>query len=162
MLKWLEHKLRCLILVSRSRKCASGLISAIVGCSLHTQVNQKSYCILLHTDMNSSYFEHKSRNSRVEAGSNTSTVALRVVGGDEKGSLETETEKYGHQSYRTRTRKWPLARASSNCKWQTHPLVREGAPNQQIRNCPDNDKDLVVSPRWVLYSKIDWPADRRS
>jgi hypothetical protein len=26
--------------------------------------------------------------SRVEAGSNTSTVALRVVGGDEKGSLE--------------------------------------------------------------------------
>jgi hypothetical protein len=29
--------------------------------------------------------------SRVEAGSNTSTVALRVVGGDEKGSLESET-----------------------------------------------------------------------
>jgi hypothetical protein len=31
-----------------------------------------------------------------KAGSNTSTVALRVVGGDEKGSLETETVKYGH------------------------------------------------------------------
>jgi hypothetical protein len=28
----------------------------------------------------------------VEAGSNTSTVALRVVGGDEKGSVESETE----------------------------------------------------------------------
>jgi hypothetical protein len=27
----------------------------------------------------------------VEVGSNTSTVALRVVGGDEKGSLESET-----------------------------------------------------------------------
>jgi hypothetical protein len=30
------------------------------------------------------------RVPRVEAGSNTSTVALRVVGGDEKGSLESE------------------------------------------------------------------------
>jgi hypothetical protein len=28
-----------------------------------------------------------------------------------------------------------LARTSSNCKRQTHPLVREGAPNQQTRNC---------------------------
>jgi hypothetical protein len=32
----------------------------------------------------------------VEAGSNTSIVALRVVGGDEKGSLKSETVKYGH------------------------------------------------------------------
>jgi hypothetical protein len=31
----------------------------------------------------------------VEARSNTPTVALRVEGGDEKGSLESETEKYG-------------------------------------------------------------------
>jgi hypothetical protein len=29
----------------------------------------------------------------VKAGSNTSTVALRVVGGDKKGSLEFETVK---------------------------------------------------------------------
>jgi hypothetical protein len=29
----------------------------------------------------------------VESGSNTSTVALQVVGGDGKGSLESETEK---------------------------------------------------------------------
>jgi hypothetical protein len=32
-------------------------------------------------------------DSLAEAGSNTSTVALRVVGGDEKGSLESETVK---------------------------------------------------------------------
>jgi hypothetical protein len=32
----------------------------------------------------------------VEAGSNTSTVTLRVVGGDEKGSLRSERVKYGH------------------------------------------------------------------
>jgi hypothetical protein len=37
-----------------------------------------------------------SRVSRVKVGSNTSTVALRVVGGDEKGSLEPETVKYCH------------------------------------------------------------------
>jgi hypothetical protein len=43
--------------------------------------------------------------TRVEAGSNTSTVNLRVVGGDEKGSLESEAVKYGHESYGTRTRK---------------------------------------------------------
>jgi hypothetical protein len=44
-------------------------------------------------------------SSRVEAGSNTSTVSLRVVGGDEKGSLESETVKYGHESNGTLTRK---------------------------------------------------------
>jgi hypothetical protein len=43
--------------------------------------------------------------TRVEAGSNTSTVTLRVVGGDEKGSFESETVKYGYESYGTRTRK---------------------------------------------------------
>jgi hypothetical protein len=42
--------------------------------------------------------------SRVEARSNTSTVALRVVGGDKKGSLESETVEYGHESRETRTR----------------------------------------------------------
>jgi hypothetical protein len=36
--------------------------------------------------------------TRVEAGSNTSTVTLRVVGGNKKGSLKSETVKYGHKS----------------------------------------------------------------
>jgi hypothetical protein len=41
----------------------------------------------------------------VEAGSNISTVVvLRVVGGDEKESLESETVKYDHVSHGTRTR----------------------------------------------------------
>jgi hypothetical protein len=35
--------------------------------------------------------------TRVEAGSNTSTVTLRVIGGDEKGNLESETVKCGHE-----------------------------------------------------------------
>jgi hypothetical protein len=41
---------------------------------------------------------------RVEAGSNTSTVTLRVVGGDEKGSLKSETIKHGRESQGIRTR----------------------------------------------------------
>jgi hypothetical protein len=39
-----------------------------------------------------------------EDGSNTSTVTLRVVGGDEKGSLKSETVKYGRESQGSRTR----------------------------------------------------------
>jgi hypothetical protein len=35
----------------------------------------------------------KKSSEAVEAGLNTSTVTLRVVGGDEKGSLKTETIK---------------------------------------------------------------------
>jgi hypothetical protein len=41
--------------------------------------------------------------TRVEAGSNTSTVTLRVEGGDEKESLKTETVKYGREIQGTRT-----------------------------------------------------------
>jgi hypothetical protein len=41
---------------------------------------------------------------RVEAGSNTTTVTLRVVGGDKKGSLESEAVKYGRKSHGNRTR----------------------------------------------------------
>jgi hypothetical protein len=70
-------------------------------------------------------------------GSNTSTVTLRVVGGDGKGSLKSETVKYGHEfrGTRTRERRTTLSRASSIYKRQTRPLVREGATEKQDRNC---------------------------
>jgi hypothetical protein len=48
--------------------------------------------------------EFSQETTRVEAGSNTSTVTLRVVGGDEKGSLKTEIIKYGREIQGTRTR----------------------------------------------------------
>jgi hypothetical protein len=41
----------------------------------------------------------------VEAGSNTPTITLRVVGGGKKRSLESERVIYGHESHGTRTRK---------------------------------------------------------
>jgi hypothetical protein len=47
----------------------------------------------------------------MEARSNTSTVVLRVVGGNEKGSLESEIVKYGLESYGTRSLEWLCWRA---------------------------------------------------
>jgi hypothetical protein len=91
--------------------------------------------------------------TRVEAGSNTSTVTLRVVG-DSK--IWSQVPRDSDQ------RKTALARASSIYKGHTRPLVREGAPQEQDCNCHTCNKDLVVSPRWVLCSKTDWPADHRS
>jgi hypothetical protein len=51
----------------------------------------------------------------VEAGSNTSTVPLRVVGGDEKGDLESEAVNYCDSD----TKVTVLARAN----FVTHSLV---------------------------------------
>jgi hypothetical protein len=44
-----------------------------------------------------------SLNIRVEARSNASTVTLGGVGGDETGSLKSETVKYGYECQGTRT-----------------------------------------------------------
>jgi hypothetical protein len=43
-------------------------------------------------------------------------------------------------------RKTALARASSNCKRQIRPLVREGAPNQQTCNCQTIIKIWSLAP----------------
>jgi hypothetical protein len=72
----------------------------------------------------------KLRRTRVEAGSNTSTVTLRVVGGDENGSLKTETVKYGREIQGTRTRerlRWRGPAAYTN----TDPFSRQrGRPTK--------------------------------
>jgi hypothetical protein len=36
---------------------------------------------------------------------------------------------------------------------------RPASTNPQLS---DSNKNQVVSPRWMLYSKIDWPTDRLS
>jgi hypothetical protein len=63
--------------------------------------------------------------THVEMGSNTSTVTLRVIGGDEKGSLKSERVKYGRESQGTQTQE--------RLHWQRHVqdrpvLLSEGAP----------------------------------
>jgi hypothetical protein len=46
----------------------------------------------------------KLQSASVYRVTNTSTVTLRAVGGDEKGSFKSETVKYGRESQGTRTR----------------------------------------------------------
>jgi hypothetical protein len=55
-----------------------------------------------------------------------------------------------------------LTRASRNCKRTTHPLVRESVPHQKTLKLSDSNKNLVVNHTWVLFSRTDWPTDRRS
>jgi hypothetical protein len=67
---------------------------------LAEKIGAKTFRFALVTDM-----DHiKNLLNRLKTGSNTSTVTLRVVGGEEKGSLESGTVKYGHESQGTRTR----------------------------------------------------------
>jgi hypothetical protein len=66
----------------------------------------------------------------VEAVSNTSTVILRVVGGDEKGSLESERVKYGHESQGTETRERLLCREPAAYTKYRPVLSSERAPHK--------------------------------
>jgi hypothetical protein len=45
----------------------------------------------------------------------------------------------------------------------TDPSTRQRErPTSTNPQLSESNQDLVVSPKWVLYSKRDWPADRRS
>jgi hypothetical protein len=72
-------------------------------------------------------------NPRVEAGSNNSTVTLRVVGGDEKGSLKSERVKYGRKSQGTRTLEWLRWRGPASIATTDQSSRQRGAPHQQTR-----------------------------
>jgi hypothetical protein len=58
----------------------------------------------------------------------------------------------------------------SDCADEGQQQLQTTDPSSRQRERPtltnpqlsESNQDLVVSPRWVLYSKIDWPADRRS
>jgi hypothetical protein len=65
----------------------------------------------------------------MQAGSNTSTVTLRVVGGDEEESLESETVKYGREYYGARTREWLRWRGPTAIVNDKLVLSSEGAPH---------------------------------
>jgi hypothetical protein len=103
----------------RDRRINNGVVQPVsrqrIGKQFLTRMNMHATIkLLLETvfSIRSSQRVYKEDNcgdplsSRVEAGSNTSTVTLRVVEGDEKGSLESETVKYGLEIQGTRTREW--------------------------------------------------------
>jgi hypothetical protein len=72
----------------------------------------------------------------VEAGSNTSTVNLRVVGGDEKGSLKSETVKYGRKSQGIRTRE--------RLRWQGPAAHTKDRPVLSSERAPHGIKNVTV------------------
>jgi hypothetical protein len=72
----------------------------------------------------------------VEAGSNISTVTLRVVGGDEKESLKSETVKYGRESQGTRTRE--------RLRWQGPAAYTKDRPVLSLEKAPHKNKTVTV------------------
>jgi hypothetical protein len=74
--------------------------------------------------------------TRVEAGSNTSNVTLRVVGGDETGSLKSETVKYGHELQGTRTRE--------KLRWQGPVPCTNDRPAPSSERAPHKNKTVTV------------------
>jgi hypothetical protein len=95
--------------------------------------------------------------TRVEAGSNASTVTLRVVGGDEKGSLKLWS-RVPRDSDPSKT---ALGRASSIYERHTRTLIREGASQKQDRNC----QRLINIWSWApdeARQEDYWLTDRQS
>jgi hypothetical protein len=78
----------------------------------------------------------KTNQAKTEAGSNTSTVTLRVVGGDEKGSLKSETVKYGRESQGTRTRE--------RLRWQGPAAYTKDRSVLSSERAPHKNKTVTV------------------
>jgi hypothetical protein len=72
----------------------------------------------------------------VEAGSSTSTVTLRFVGGDEKGSLKSERVKDGHESQGTRTRE--------SLRWRGPAAYTGDRPILSLERVPHKNKTETV------------------
>jgi hypothetical protein len=66
----------------------------------------------------------------VEVGSNTSTVTLRVVGGDENGNLKSETVKYGRKSQGTRTKKDCAGKGQRHIQKTDPSSLQRGRPTE--------------------------------
>jgi hypothetical protein len=74
--------------------------------------------------------------TRVEAGTNTSTVTRRVVGGDEKGSLKSEAVKYGHEFKWTRT--------LERLRWRGSAAYIKDRPVLSSERAPHRNKTVIV------------------
>jgi hypothetical protein len=73
----------------------------------------------------------------VEAGSNTSTMTLRVVGGDEKKSLNSETIKYGHETKGTRTQE--------GMRWRRSVAHTKDRPVLSSERAPHKNRTVIVN-----------------
>jgi hypothetical protein len=96
--QWTNFTTRCWAAVSAPMNWLDG--DHVVTPTETSRNNRRScvFCVLVRVAAIQRESACSQISTRVEAGSNTSTVILRVVGDDEKGSLESETVKYGHES----------------------------------------------------------------
>jgi hypothetical protein len=74
--------------------------------------------------------------TRVEEGSNTSTVTLRVIGGDVKGSLKSETVKYGLETKEPRTRE--------GLHWRGPVVYTKDRPVFSSERAPHKNRTVIV------------------
>jgi hypothetical protein len=74
--------------------------------------------------------------TRVEAGSNTSTVTPRVVGGDENGNLKSEAVKYGREYQGARTRE--------RLRWQGPAAYTKERSVLSSKRAPRKNKTVTV------------------
>jgi hypothetical protein len=74
---------------------------------------------------------------------NKLVVTLRLVGGDEKGSLKSETVKYGHKFQGTRTREI--------LRWQGPAAYTKDRPVLSSERAPHGIKNLTL--RRIPYSE---------
>jgi hypothetical protein len=74
--------------------------------------------------------------TRVEAESNTSTVTLRVIGGDGKRSLKSDKVKYGRESQGTRTQE--------RLHWQGQVACSKGRLILSSGRAPHKNKTVTV------------------
>jgi hypothetical protein len=70
----------------------------------------------------------QTQNPVCRRGRNTSTVNLRVIGGDEMGSLTSETVKYGRESQGTWTQE--------KLRWQGSTAYTKDRPSSRQRGHP--------------------------
>jgi hypothetical protein len=82
--------------------------------------------------------------THVEAGSNTATVTLRVVGGDEKGSLKCETVKYGLKFEGTRT--------GERLRWQGPAAHTKDRRDLSSERAPHKKKTVTVTQVIKIWS----------
>jgi hypothetical protein len=85
-----------------------------------------------------------------------------------KGKSQIWDSKIRSKSQETRTRerlRWqgPAAHTKDRPVLSSE-RVSHGMKNVTVRRITysEREKNLVVSPGWVLYAKTDWPTDRRS
>jgi hypothetical protein len=102
------------------------------------------------------------RTEVVEAWSSASTVAPASRRTRRRGKSQIWDSKICSRAPRdSDPRKTALARTNSIYKRQACPLVREGAPQKQTRNCKTViNTYLLMNPRWDSTPRVtDWLTD---